>query len=50
MSNDDDILDIFEELSAEREGQRDRKHQEKLRAEKVTSIEIVDTGEGCVGG
>ncbi len=50
MNKDDEILDMFEELSAARENQRDRKHQEELLAKDVKPIEIVDTGEECVGG
>jgi hypothetical protein len=50
MSKDDDIFDLFEELSQERETKRDKKHQEELLAQQAKRPEIIDTGEECVGG
>ena len=50
MTKDDEIFDLFEELSSARENQRDRKHQEELLAREAKPVEIIDTGEECVGG
>lgn len=50
MKKEDDALDLFEELSRDREAQRDRKYQEELNARPVKPLDIVDTGEACVGG
>lgn len=50
MSKEDDTLDIFEELSRGRDVQRDKKYQEELNTGTVKTVNIVDTGEECVGG
>ncbi len=50
MKKEDDALDLFEELSWDREAQRDRKYQEELNARTAKPLDIVDTGEACVGG
>jgi hypothetical protein len=50
IMHDDDIMDLFEELSAERETQRDKKHWEQVSTKPFEKPEIVDTGEECIGG
>ena len=50
MKEEDKELDIFEELSRGRDAQRDRKYQEELNARALNPVNIVDTGEECVGG
>lgn len=50
MSTEDDALDIFEELSRSRDVQRDGKYQEELKTGTAKTVNIVDTGEECVGG
>jgi len=50
VKEEDNELNIFEELSRGREAQRDRKHQEELNARELKPLNIVDTGEECVGG
>ena len=50
MCKEDDALDLFEELSRDREAQRDRKYQEELNTRPLKPLDIVDTGEACVGG
>ena len=50
MTKEDEIFDLFEELSQERETQRNKKHQEELLAQQTKRPEIIDTGEECVGG
>lgn len=48
--HDDEIMDLFEEMSAEREKHRDKKHWEQVSTKPFKKPEIVDTGEECVGG
>jgi len=50
VKTEDDDLDIFEELSRNRDAQRDKKYQEDLKAATIKPLNIVDTGEECVGG
>jgi len=50
VKTEDDDLDIFEELSRDRDAQRDKKYQEDLKGAAIKPLNIVDTGEECVGG
>lgn len=48
--NDDEFFDLLEEISQEREEQRDKDYWEKASAKPLEKPVIADSGEECVGG
>lgn len=48
--HDDEIFDLFEEMSTERENQRDKSHWETVTAQPIKKPKAIDTGEECIGG